>query len=349
MIKASMPMTVNKFDKFIGDERLNFDFPIQRADEQWNLMQKSLLVQSLIADYFIPPVVTASKVETKDGKTANTYEVIDGRQRITNLVSYFKGDYALHPNTPSVNIDGTYFNIGKLKYENLPDQVSIEFQTKTLNMYYLSDITETEKVDLFYRLNNGVSLSVHQKNKAVMGVNASTKLNKLSEHPFMIKNAYFTPTQRRKGEDQAVLLQTLMLFDESCELKSFASDELTKYSERLHEEMNEGIFDSIEKAMTLLHDAYGDESDKFLLRKINLPTLIYTMKHFEDQGYDKQHLIDWVMLFSHTIQGVSDEISTNYKEFAGAWGIKKVNVLGRLESITKHLDEFYKKKVKIEV
>lgn len=348
MIKASMPMSVSKFDKLITDERLNFDFPIQRADEQWSLKQKSLLVQSLIVDYFIPPVVTSAEVETKDNKTANTYEVIDGKQRITNLVSYYKGDYALHPDTPPVNIDDTYYNISKTKFEELPEPVRLEFQTKTLNMYYLSDITEEEKVELFYRLNNGVYLSVHQKNKAVMGISASIRLNRLSEHPFMIKNAHFTPTQLRKGEDQAVLLQTLMLFDEDYELKSFASDELTKYSEKLHEGMNEGIFETVEKAMTLLQDAYGEETDKFLLRKINLPTLIHVMKHFEDSAYDKQYLIDWLTLFSSTIQGESDEIPTNYKEFAGSWGIKKVNVLGRLESIKKHLDEFYNQKVKIE-
>jgi len=349
MIKASMPMSVSKFDKLIESERLFFDFPIQRKDDQWNLKQKSLLVHSLIADYPIPQVYTIAEVETKDNKTANSYNVIDGKQRITNLISYFKGEYSLHPDTPSVNINGTYFNIGKMKFEELPEQVQLEFQTKTLNMYYLSDITETERLDLFYRLNNGVSLSVHQKNKAVMGMDASIKLNKLSEHPFMIKNAHFTPTQIRKGEDQAVLLQTLMLFDEGYELKSFASDELTKYAQRLHEEMNEEIFDAVEKAMTLLHDAYGNETDKFLLRKINLPTLIYVMKHFEDQDYDKQHLIDWLTLFSATVQGESDEIPTNYKEFAGSWGIKKVNVVGRLESITKHLDKFYNQKVKIEV
>jgi|GEM_PF-794731 len=349
MIKASMPMSVSKFDKLIESERLFFDFPIQRKDDQWNLKQKSLLVHSLIADYPIPQVYTIAEVETKDNKTANSYNVIDGKQRITNLISYFKGEYSLHPDTPSVIVNDTYFNIGKMKFDELPEPVQLEFQTKTLNMYYLSDITETEKLDLFYRLNNGVSLSVHQKNKSVMGINASIKLNKLSEHPFMIKNAYFTPTQMRKGEDQAVLLQTLMLFDGGYELKSFASDELTKYSQRLYEEMNEGLFEDVEKAMTLLHEAYGDESDKFLLRKINLPTLIYVMKHFEDQDYDKQHLIDWLTLFSNTIQGISDDIPTNYKEFASAWGIKKVNVEGRLESITKHLDEFYNRMAKIEV
>lgn len=349
MIKASMPMSVNKFDKLIESERLFFDFPIQRKDDQWNLKQKSLLVHSLIADYPIPQVYTIAEVETKDNKTANTYNVIDGKQRITNLISYFKGEYSLHPDTPSVIVNDTYFSIGKMKFDELPEPVQIEFQTKTLNMYYLSDITDDEKVNLFYRLNNGVSLSVHQKNKSVMGMDASTKLNKLSEHPFMMKNAYFTSTQMRKGEDQAVLLQTLMLFDEGYELKSFASDELTKYAERLHEEMNEVTFEAAEKAMTLLQEAYGDETDKYLLRKINLPTLIYVMKHFEDKDYDKQHLIDWLTSFSNTLQGVSEEIPTNYKEFASAWGIKKVNVLGRLESITKHLDEFYNQKVKIEV
>ncbi|MCL1696297.1 DUF262 domain-containing protein [Lysinibacillus sp. BPa_S21] len=349
MIKASMPMTISKFEKLIDAERMYFNYPIQRRDEQWNLKQNSLLVHSLIADYPIPPIYTVAEVETKDGKTANSYKVIDGKQRITNLVSYFKGNYALHPNTPPVNINGTYFSICKMKFEQLPEQVKLEFQTKTLNMYYLSDVSDEEIADLIYRLNNGVYFSVHQKNKAVMGVNASIKLNKLSEHPFMIKNAHFTPSQIRKSEDHAVLLQTLMLFDEGYELKSFASDELTKYSQRLYEEMNEEIFEAAEKAMTLLHEAYGDETDKFLLRKINLPTLIYVMKHFEDQGYDKQYLIVWLTLFSNTLQGVSDEIPTDYKEFASAWGIKKVNVIGRLESITKHLDEFYNQKVKIEV
>jgi len=342
MLKSSMPMSIGKFEKSIESERFYFDYPIQRSDEQWNLMQKSLLVHSLIADYPIPPIYTIAKVENKDGKTANTYNVIDGKQRVTNLVSYFKGEYSLHQDTPPVNINGTYYNIGKLKFEELPEEVRLEFQTKNINMYYFSEITEDEINDLFYRLNNGTGLTIHQKNKAVMGVDASIELNRLSEHPLMTKNAYFTPSQKRKSENQVVLLQSAMLFDDEYGWKSFASDELSKYSLRLNESNLESL-KTLEKYMTMLHEAYGEQSDKHLLKKMHLPALLYAMRHAENKGYEKQYLIDWLNLFSNTIRGKSDEIKTDYNEFAGAWGIKKVNVLGRLESIVKHLDEFYEK------
>lgn len=338
-----MPMTVCKFAKSIECERLFFDYPIQRSDEQWNLMQKSLLVHSLIADYPIPPIYTIAKVTTIDGKTANSYNVIDGKQRITNLVSYFKDLYALHVDTPPVNINGTYYNIGKLKFTELPEEVRLEFQTKTISMYYFSEITEIETVDLFYRLNNGTGLTVHQKNKAVMGVEASKELNRLSKHPFLTINAHFTPSQQRKNEEQVVLLQSAILFDQYYEWKSFASDELSKYALRLNFGELEVLL-SLEKYMDMLHDVYGEEKDKYLLKKMHIPPLLYAMKHVEENGYSKQHLLEWLNLFSDTVRGVTDEIPTDYKEYAGAWAVKKVNVLGRIESIVKHLDTFYNNK-----
>ena len=46
MQKSSLPEGIRTLQKWYATKTLRFDLPIQRAEGQWNVLQKSLLVHS---------------------------------------------------------------------------------------------------------------------------------------------------------------------------------------------------------------------------------------------------------------------------------------------------------------
>lgn len=73
-------------DKLLDEEKnFNFDPPYQRSDNAWNTAQKDGLINSLMLNYPIPPIYLVDRPD----KTSR-YIVVDGKQRLKTLISYFK-------------------------------------------------------------------------------------------------------------------------------------------------------------------------------------------------------------------------------------------------------------------
>lgn len=70
----------------MDDENLTFDYPIQRADGQWDKSQKALLIDSVLKGYIIPHVYIV-----KDGtEDFSPMSVLDGKQRqLSNIQQIF--------------------------------------------------------------------------------------------------------------------------------------------------------------------------------------------------------------------------------------------------------------------
>jgi hypothetical protein len=82
---------------------ISFDYPIQRQADQWDHLQKSLLIHSIIEDYPIPALYTT--VQEK------IYQVLDGKQRLTTILDYINDQYPLHPDTPIAVIEDEKYNL----------------------------------------------------------------------------------------------------------------------------------------------------------------------------------------------------------------------------------------------
>ena len=65
----------------MNNGNLTFDYPIQRADGQWDKSQKALLIDSVLKGFIIPHVYIV-----KDGtEDFSPMSVLDGKQRLTTL------------------------------------------------------------------------------------------------------------------------------------------------------------------------------------------------------------------------------------------------------------------------
>ncbi|MYH48482.1 MAG: DUF262 domain-containing protein, partial [Gammaproteobacteria bacterium] len=123
----------------------------------WGRGQKQLLVDSILRNYDVPKLYWR-----RTGKKPDTYDVIDGQQRLRAVWEFFAGEYSLPRNADPV--DG--YPVASLKYGNLPDELRIRLDTYPLDVVLVDDADEDEVREMFLRLQNGTTLRAQEKRNA---------------------------------------------------------------------------------------------------------------------------------------------------------------------------------------
>ena len=77
----------------------------------WTNSQRQLLIDTVLRGYDIPKFYWR-----RTGRRPDTYEVVDGQQRLRAIWSYVEGDYRLPKDADSVD----EYSVAGLKYEELP-------------------------------------------------------------------------------------------------------------------------------------------------------------------------------------------------------------------------------------
>ncbi|WP_445357923.1 DUF262 domain-containing protein [Microbulbifer sp. ANSA005] len=88
--RASNNITVSTFYEEYLLDKYNMDPAYQRRSV-WSDEKKSFFVDSVLKNLPIPPVFLRQNVDDTTGKT--TYEVIDGKQRLSSLVDFINGEF----------------------------------------------------------------------------------------------------------------------------------------------------------------------------------------------------------------------------------------------------------------
>ena len=117
--------------------------PVYQRDLVWSLEQKQSFIKSLFNKRAkVTPTFLVNPNKIKDGY----YEVLDGKQRISTILEFVKGGFA---------VEGFYFN--DLSLKDIICFKSVPFVYKTIK-YYDKKIGETEmplksKIELFLQVN----------------------------------------------------------------------------------------------------------------------------------------------------------------------------------------------------
>lgn len=140
----------------------------------WSTSQKQLLVDSILREYDVPKMYWR-KLSSKPER----YDVVDGQQRLRAIWSFVDGDFALPTNAEPVDD----LAIASCKYDTLPDDLRIRFDTYALDVVVLEDTDESEVREMFLRLQNGTSLKAQEKRNAMPG-KMRDFVRSLTEHAF---------------------------------------------------------------------------------------------------------------------------------------------------------------------
>ncbi|UGY08314.1 HNH endonuclease family protein [Phyllobacterium pellucidum] len=168
----------------------------------WSTKQKQLLMDTILRSYDIPKLYWR-KVSRLDGVQ---YEVIDGQQRLRTIWEYRSGQFALAKDADP--IDG--FRIAGLKFDDLPPEVMMAFDTYQLDVVVISDAIVTDEEDevrdMFLRLQNGSTLKAQEKRNAMTG-KMRDYVKQLATHQFWASCRF---TNKRFTFDQ-VAAQTILI------------------------------------------------------------------------------------------------------------------------------------------
>lgn len=318
MKKSRINWTLKRFNKEITNNVVSFEYPIQRAGGQWDLLQKSLLIHSVACDYPIPPLYALAQMEIIGDKEAQIYYILDGKQRLTNLRSFILGDYRLDDNTPIFKIEGDEYNLAKHKFDELPDNVKDAILDFTLDIFKIEEATDEEIEDMFFRLNNGTPLSAQQKAKAKMGAESAIRLQELTNHSLMTENAVFTELQKRKADDEVALVQSMMLLDKNYTVGKFGTNEVFQYTTALRDGKDE-VYTTLENAMNFLSDTLGTQAEKTLLKKLHMPFVLFASDQALQKGLSNHTFKFWIEDFKEKLMNKENGVMLDGKENENAW------------------------------
>ncbi|KAG0636321.1 hypothetical protein HOY80DRAFT_925899 [Tuber brumale] len=158
--------SISDLCRLIGTEYLDIN-PSYQREIVWAAERMSKLIQSVLANFYIPPVIFNVVKFTQDGKERYRRVCIDGKQRLTSIKRFVDGDIPVFDNKGQkwFYVD----NSGKATKKVLPSGVKARFlQTDILCVEYDSLGTEQEE-DLFSRVQLGVPLTPAEKLKASTG------------------------------------------------------------------------------------------------------------------------------------------------------------------------------------
>lgn len=139
----------------------------------WSSAQKQLLVDSILRGYDVPKFYWR-QVSKKPVK----FDVVDGQQRIRAIWEFCDGKYGLPKEADE--IEGN--PVAGLKYQDLPYDLRIKWDTYNLDVVVMDDADEEETREMFLRLQNGTSLKAQEKRNAMPG-NMRDFVKAIASHP----------------------------------------------------------------------------------------------------------------------------------------------------------------------
>lgn len=350
MKKSRLNWTVKRFNKEITNNAVSFDYPIQRAGGQWDDEKVSLLIHSIACDFPVPPLYALAQKEIVGSKEKEILYILDGKQRLTSLRSFIQNEFRLSESTPIFNVEGQKYNLTKHKFDELPEVIKDAVLEFTLDILKIEDALDEEIEDMFFRLNNGVSLSAQQKAKAKLGAEMALKLKTAIEHPLLTKNAVFTELQKKQAHDEVALVQAMMLIDKDFQVGKFGTKEVFEYTASLRDDKDYVLVELL-KALDFLHEVLGEHKEKTLLKKINFPFVVYASHEALEKGLSVHTFKFFIESFKEKLlskengvmlDGKENENAWLYKMGCGAGATKAEKVSDRLTATKHELNDLYK-------
>ena len=342
MNKTKLSWTVANIEKMHDEKKvLSFDHPIQRKSEQWSDTQKSLLIHSMLANYPVPNIYVLredSQELDEKNKPVFNYFVMDGKQRLTSVLSYIWGEFPLDENIPAIIIEDVEYQIAGKYFCDLDEPVQYEIKRYKFEIVAFEECSNREIEEIFFRLNNSTPLTKRQVAKAKVGVEIAELINELLTSKFFTTSCNFSKAQLKASDDQKVLIQSMMLLDTNnvpdFELKDFSENSILEYSESIRGTYTDKQSNILKSAIQYLTDAFPEKNKQ--LRKISIPTLVYMADIAEDKEIKPMYFRQWFEFFTE-----EDGLMEDYKTFCSTGSTKLEKVQGRLAVMTKSFCKYH--------
>ncbi|KZT62050.1 hypothetical protein CALCODRAFT_490617 [Calocera cornea HHB12733] len=142
--------------------------PDYQREAVWNPTNQQNIIDSIINDFYIPPLLFANRVETDPEEPEVEYSVmnvVDGKQRLTSIVKFMSGSIPyVHRST---NSKYWWTAPEGRKVPILPDSWKRLFESKSLYCVQWEQLDDNLEREIFKRVQYGMQLSPAEKMHAI--------------------------------------------------------------------------------------------------------------------------------------------------------------------------------------
>lgn len=196
----------------------------------------------------------------------------------------------------------------------------------------LSDCTDEDIENQFYRLNNGTPLTKDQKTRVILGDELAVFIDTQEQTEFFTKKAYFTNNQRKHGEVQTCILQTLMLVMD-YPYKDLSNNAVMDFADWFRKNHKPSDLEYCADIFSKLNEAVPESKKPHkLMKKTNIPILAYHIQIADEIGMGMDE-------YGNKIRELFDSYSpdSKYAQYCGAGSYRKDKVDARLAYFEKML------------
>lgn len=339
---SSITWTCKQIVKMIDKETISFKNVVQRSFV-WEKHRMSELIWSIIMGYPIPPIY-AERGESVNDKV-KIYDVMDGQQRNTSIYKYMKDEFALTQlkPIPYLDEDGNEceIDISGKKFSELEEELQDVIKDATIIVKYYDNLNQSQKAEMFRRLNNGKPLSTKSRTLA-SAKNIGSLLNVGSHKLF----EEMLTEKARANKNQAVLVvKAWTMLNRDVEDISFASKDFNPMIEEIEisdEEKQElaQVFDFV----VGVHEELIDNKEKAMAKKLytetHLISLIPYIKQSIDNGINEAMFAEFITNFFKTENNT--EVHDKYMEACSNGIARSANIMARHNALGESYKSFFK-------
>ena len=250
----------------------------------WSRGQKQLLIDTILRGYDIPKLYWR-KLSSKPDK----YDVVDGQQRLRAIFGFQSGEFKISKDSDPIDREG----IAGLKYEDLTDDLRLQFDTYTLDVVVLTETDEDEVREMFLRLQNGTTLKAQEKRNAMPG-RMRDAVKELVEHKFFDRVAF--KNSRYTHDLVAAQMVAIELNGGPCHIRDSALNRM--YDEQKDFDINGTKAKKVKRVLNYLASTFPEKTPELeRYSVISLYTIVsHCLERYAFSGREKA-LHDWLLQF----------------------------------------------------
>ena len=339
---SSITWTCKQIVKMIEKDTISFKNVVQRSFV-WEKHRMSELIWSIIMGYPIPPIY-AERGESENDKV-KIYDVMDGQQRNISIYKYLNDEFALTQlkPIPYLDEDGNEceVDISGKKFSELEEELQDVINGATITVKYFDNLEQSQKAEMFRRLNNGKPLSA--KSRTLASAKNIGSLLDIGSHTLFEE---MLTEKARANKNQAVLVvKAWSMLNRKVEDISFASKDFNPMIEELDistEEKQElvNVFDFIVDIHTELVDIKEKSVAKKLYTETHLVSLMPYIKDAVDNNISEAMFAEFLINFFKTEN--NSDVYARYNDACSNAIAQNTSIVARHNALGESYKEFFK-------
>lgn len=339
---SSITWTCKQIVKMIDKETISFKNIVQRSFV-WEKHRMSELIWSIIMGYPIPPIY-AERGDSENDKV-KIYDVMDGQQRNTSIYKYMKDEFALTELKPIPYLDENgnecAIDISGKKFSELEEELQDIIKDATITVKYYDNLDQSQKAEMFRRLNNGKPLSA--KSRTLASAKNIGGLLDIGSHRLF--DEMLTEKARANKNHAVIVVKAWAMMTKNVKDVSFASKDFNPMIEEAEISTEEkqklvNMFDFIVN----VHDELIGNKEKEVAKKLYTETHLVSLTPYinecMDNNINEAMVADWLINFFKTENNT--EVYAKYSEACAGSVASNTSIVARHNALEKSYKEFFK-------